>query len=187
MEVFSDFDLGIYKTLKMTKTSTLKNTKTCSLWPWLRSPWMLPQAKPSLDNPIITIMCWFFLAFLLLVPVQLLCKLLGLVLGPEIFWVNYDSTMRLRRNIQRSIFSCFDILGGFICQQPEEYQGLGATQVSQQFDQLGLLITLFNLVVIIFTVDDVLLYLWFCVFAVVVLVISRLGVTRIFIMNAISI
>ena len=31
MEVFSDFDLGIYKTLKMTKTSTLKKTKTCSL------------------------------------------------------------------------------------------------------------------------------------------------------------
>ena len=63
MEVFSDFDLGIYKTLKMTKTSTLKKTKTCSLWPWLRSPWMLPQAKPSLDNPIIIMMCWFFLAF----------------------------------------------------------------------------------------------------------------------------
>ena len=73
-------------------------------------------------------------------------------------------------------------------EQPEEHQGLGAAQVSQQFDQLGFLITLFNLVVIVVTLDDVLLYLCFCscVFAVVVLVISRLGVTRIFIINAIS-
>ena len=74
----------------------------------------------------------------------------------------------------------FDILGGFVCKQPEEDQCLGAAQVSQQFDQLRLLITLFNLVVIVVTLDDVLLYFCiyvfvFSVFAVVVLVISRLG------------
>ena len=52
--------------------------RTCSLWPWLLSPWMLPQAKPSLDNFFANAQSFnlWLIANVCLVwyePVQLLC------------------------------------------------------------------------------------------------------------------
>ena len=92
MVVFSDFGLELYKTLKLENDKKFNIEKDKNLFP-LTLASVPMNASTSKTLPIQSNHDNNVLFFLLLEPVQLLCKLLGLVFGPGNFWVNHDLGM----------------------------------------------------------------------------------------------